>query len=30
MKIKKVEIKKTVVGVCKYWQGNDLAVKRNA
>ena len=30
MKIKKVEIKATVVGVCKYWQDGDLTVKRPA
>jgi hypothetical protein len=30
MKIKKVEIKSTVTGVCKYLQGGDLAAKRNA
>ena len=29
MKIKKVEIKTTVTGVCKYLQGGDLAAKRN-
>jgi len=29
MKIKKVEIKTTVTGVCKYLQRVDLAVKRN-
>jgi hypothetical protein len=29
VKIKKVEIKMTVTGVCKYLQGGDIAVKRD-
>lgn len=29
MKIKKVEIKTTVTGICKYLQGIDIAGRRN-